>query len=76
MCSLSRHRFLLEFLEVGGVLTCLEILNLKNSTEEDKYESLVIIGKVVKAGRKYKEIVCESYGQWEFCLEQVDRKPM
>jgi len=63
----SGHRFLLEFLEVGGVLTCLEILNLKNATEQDKLQSLLIINKVVKAGRKYKEIICESYGIKAIC---------
>ncbi|XP_063729195.1 armadillo-like helical domain containing protein 1 [Symsagittifera roscoffensis] len=63
----SGHRFLLEFLEVGGVLTSLEILNLKNATEQDKYQALLIVTKVVKAGRKYKEIICESYGIKAIC---------
>ena len=32
--------FLMEFLEVGGMLTVLEIVGLKSSREEDKAEAL------------------------------------
>lgn len=58
----SGHKFLAEFLEVGGVLTALEILGLKQGKEHDKAESLRLLICVAEAGRKYKELICESYG--------------
>ncbi|KAI8922132.1 armadillo-type protein [Powellomyces hirtus] len=58
----SGHRFLAEFLEVGGVLTVLEILGLAQVKEPDKAEALRILLSVAQAGRRYKEFICESYG--------------
>ncbi|KAJ8040758.1 Armadillo-like helical domain containing protein 1 [Holothuria leucospilota] len=58
----SGHRFLSEFLEVGGVLTVLQILGLKQAKEEDKAQALKLLMCVASAGRKYKELICESYG--------------
>ena len=55
-----------EFLEVGGVLTVLEILGLKQAKEEDKAEALRLLTCVANAGRKYKELICESYGKMLF----------
>jgi hypothetical protein len=57
-----RHKFLAEFLEVGGVLTVLEILGLKQAQEANKTEALRLLTCVATAGRKYKELICESYG--------------
>lgn len=58
----SGHKFLAEFLEVGGVLTLLEILGLKQAKECDKTEALRLLHCIADAGRKYKELICESYG--------------
>ncbi|KAM6963048.1 armadillo-like helical domain containing protein 1 [Aplochiton taeniatus] len=58
----SNHRYLIEFLEVGGVLTLLEILGQKQTKEEDQTEALRLLQIVSNAGRKYKELICESYG--------------
>ena len=55
-----------EFLEVGGVLTVLEILGLKQAKEEDKAEALRLLTCLANAGRKYKELICESYGNMLF----------
>ena len=57
------HKFLAEFLEVGGVLTLLEILGLKQAKEADKTEALQLLTCIANAGRKYKELICESYGK-------------
>jgi len=57
------HQFLQEFLEVGGVLTALEILGVKHGKESDKTEALKLLLCVASAGRQYKEIICEGYGQ-------------
>ncbi|NWI10322.1 ARMD1 protein, partial [Crypturellus soui] len=62
LSAASGHRYLLEFLEIGGVLTLLEILGLNHLREEDKRESVKLLQLVANAGRKYKELICESYG--------------
>ncbi|XP_064415808.1 armadillo-like helical domain containing protein 1 [Latimeria chalumnae] len=62
LSAASGHRYLIEFLEIGGVLTLLEILGLKQLKEEDKAEAIKLIQTVANAGRKYKELICESYG--------------
>ncbi|KAI8805672.1 hypothetical protein BJ742DRAFT_855795 [Cladochytrium replicatum] len=58
----SGHRFLGEFVEVGGILTVLEILGLNQVKESDKADALRLLLHVANAGRKYKEFICESYG--------------
>ncbi|KAH6577734.1 hypothetical protein BASA62_000715 [Batrachochytrium salamandrivorans] len=58
----SGSRFLSEFLEVGGILTVLEILTLTQAKEEDKSEALRLLQRVANNGRKYKEFICESFG--------------
>lgn len=58
----SGHKFMAEFLEVGGVLTLLEIIGLKQAKEADKSEALRNLHFIANAGRKYKELICESYG--------------
>lgn len=55
-----------EFIEVGGILTLLEIISLKQSKELDKSEALKLLCVVASAGRHHKEIICESYGM--FCF--------
>lgn len=58
----SGHRFLTEFLEVGGVLTVLEILNLDQLFDEDKIVALQILQTITNTGRSYKELICEVAG--------------
>ena len=57
-----RYKFLSEFLQVGGVLTLLEITGLKQARESDKAEALMLLTSIANAGRKHKELICESYG--------------
>ncbi|KAM9357931.1 armadillo-like helical domain containing protein 1 [Symphorus nematophorus] len=58
----SHDQYLMEFLEDGGVLTLLEILSHSQSEEKDKAEALRLLLILSNAGRKYKEIICESHG--------------
>uniref|UniRef100_A0A8B9PL61 Armadillo like helical domain containing 1 n=1 Tax=Apteryx owenii TaxID=8824 RepID=A0A8B9PL61_APTOW len=62
LSAASGRRYLIEFLEIGGVLTLLEILGLSHLKEEDKRESVKLLQLIANAGRKYKELICESYG--------------
>ncbi|XP_053100308.1 armadillo-like helical domain containing protein 1 isoform X3 [Hemicordylus capensis] len=62
LSAASGQRYLIEFLEVGGILTLLEILGLKQLKEEDKKESIKLLQLVASSGRKFKELICESYG--------------
>ena len=45
------------------MLTILEVLGLKQSKEKDKTEALRLLMCIANAGRKYKELICESYGE-------------
>ncbi|XP_023580027.1 uncharacterized protein C1orf228 homolog isoform X3 [Octodon degus] len=62
LTAVNSNRYLIEFLEVGGVLTLLEILGLEKVKEEDKKEAIKLLQVVASSGRKYKELICESYG--------------
>ncbi|NXT00486.1 ARMD1 protein, partial [Jacana jacana] len=62
LSAASGRRYIIEFLEIGGVLILLEILGLTHLKEEDKRESVKLLQLVANAGRKYKELICESYG--------------
>ncbi|XP_067846296.1 armadillo-like helical domain containing protein 1 isoform X2 [Heptranchias perlo] len=62
LSAASGHRYLVEVLEVGGLLTFLEILRLKQLREDNKQEALKLLQIIANAGRKYKELICESYG--------------
>ncbi|KAM9008226.1 LOW QUALITY PROTEIN: armadillo-like helical domain containing protein 1 [Ara ararauna] len=62
LSAASGHRYLIEFLEIGGVLILLEVLGLNYQKEEDKRESVKLLQLIADAGRKYKELICESYG--------------
>ncbi|XP_037005093.2 armadillo-like helical domain containing protein 1 [Artibeus jamaicensis] len=62
LSAVSSNRYLIEFLEVGGVLTLLEILALEKISEGDKKESIKLLQVIANSGRKYKELICESYG--------------
>ena len=57
-----RRKFLSEFLEVGGILTVLEVLSVKKASEEDRMEALDLLLDIVKTGRQCKELLCESSG--------------
>lgn len=65
---LDSNRYLIEFLEVGGVLTLLEILGLEKIKEEAKKESVKLLQVIANSGRTYKELICESYGG--YCVWQ------
>ncbi|XP_056389122.1 armadillo-like helical domain containing protein 1 [Hyla sarda] len=62
LAAAGSGRYKAEFVEVGGILTLLEILGLKQLNEEHKMEALKILQVLARAGRKYKELICESYG--------------
>jgi len=56
------NKFLAEFLEVGGLYTLLEIINLKQSAENNKMLALSILLCISNVGRNFKEVICECYG--------------
>ncbi|XP_077133965.1 armadillo-like helical domain containing protein 1 isoform X2 [Ranitomeya variabilis] len=62
LSAVNSGRYKVEFVEVGGTLTLLEILGLKQLNEEHKMEALGILQILARAGHKYKELICESYG--------------
>ena len=60
--SSNGQKYLAEFIEVGGILTLLEILGLQQTEEGDKALALRMILIISSKGRKYKELVCECFG--------------
>ncbi|NXW48947.1 ARMD1 protein, partial [Nyctiprogne leucopyga] len=62
LSAASGRGYLIEFLETGGVMILLEILGMDHLKDEDKRESVKLLQLVADAGRKYKELICESYG--------------
>lgn len=54
------QRFMVEFIEVGGALTVLEILTLDELDETVATLALQLLLEVADAGRRYKELLCES----------------
>ncbi|XP_062854791.1 uncharacterized protein LOC134317972 [Trichomycterus rosablanca] len=62
LSATSNHRYLLEFLEVGGMMTLLEVLKQDRTKEGEKAEALQLLSIIANTGYKYKEVVCESYG--------------
>ncbi|XP_016285295.2 armadillo-like helical domain containing protein 1 isoform X1 [Monodelphis domestica] len=62
LSAVSCNRYLVEFLEVGGALTLLEILGLEQINDVEKKEAILLLKMIVSCGRKYKELICESYG--------------
>lgn len=63
----SSHHFLAEFLEVGGALTVMEVIRLRGGQEEAKAEALALLSSIAERGRQFKELLCESYGEWIGC---------
>ena len=61
----SQH-FLAEFLEVGGMLTVLEVVGLRGGSDADKKEALTLLTSIANKGRQYKELLCESYGEYQY----------
>ena len=49
-------------IKVGCLYTLLEIINLKQASEENKRLALIILQCIANVGRNYKEIICECFG--------------
>ncbi|XP_040216896.1 armadillo-like helical domain containing protein 1 [Rana temporaria] len=62
LSSAGSARYKVEFVEVGGILTLLEILGLNQISDQNKTEALKILQILGRSGRTYKELICESYG--------------
>lgn len=63
ICVPCSHHFLAEFLEVGGVLTVIEVIGLQEGREGAKAEALQLLSSIATRGRQFKELLCESYGR-------------
>ncbi|KAJ1502656.1 hypothetical protein HMI54_008838, partial [Coelomomyces lativittatus] len=60
--SSGGSQFLSEFIEIGGVLTLIEIITQPQIKERDKATALRALTFICAAGRKYKELICECKG--------------
>mgnify|MGYP000353717914 CR=1 FL=1 len=57
------QRFLTEFLEVGGLMTVLQILSLDGASDDDVRAALEILSAVARVGRAFKELISEGSGE-------------
>ena len=46
------------------MLTLLEIISLRTSKDKDVAEGLRLLTSIADKGRQYKELLCESFGEW------------
>ncbi|UJR34140.1 hypothetical protein I4U23_021547 [Adineta vaga] len=60
--SSTGNKYLGEFLDVGGLFTLLEILNVNQIKDEDKLQALDLLKLIADNGRTYKELICQSFG--------------
>lgn len=63
MFTFDSDQYITEFLEDGGVLTLIDILNHAQIKDGDKAEVLGVLLIVSNTGRKCKEFICESHGK-------------
>ena len=49
---------------MGGALTVLEVVGVRGGREESKAEGLRLLAVVAGRGRQFKELLCESFGQF------------
>ncbi|CAI9727091.1 armadillo-like helical domain containing protein 1 [Octopus vulgaris] len=56
------HLFMTEFIEIGGIFTLIAILRLSQLSNNHKTNAVICLQSISNAGRKYKELICESYG--------------
>jgi hypothetical protein len=60
--AVAGRRFLAEFVVVGGIATLVEIVQIQGVSNDDKDEAIQLLIPVSEAGRRYKEVICESGG--------------
>jgi len=58
----SGQRFLTEFVEVGGVPALLGVFLTRKPSVTDKLAAIKLLSLIARAGRHYKEVICESNG--------------
>eukprot|EP00232_Nephroselmis_pyriformis_P019006 CAMPEP_0182893660 /NCGR_PEP_ID=MMETSP0034_2-20130328/24609_1 /TAXON_ID=156128 /ORGANISM="Nephroselmis pyriformis, Strain CCMP717" /LENGTH=319 /DNA_ID=CAMNT_0025027415 /DNA_START=35 /DNA_END=991 /DNA_ORIENTATION=+ len=58
----SGHRFLTEFIEVGGLVTVMDILSVPTLAPDVKLQACRLLQQVANQGRGCKELMCELNG--------------
>ncbi|XP_014777647.1 armadillo-like helical domain containing protein 1 isoform X3 [Octopus bimaculoides] len=56
------HQYMTEFIEIGGIFTLIAVLRLFQLSNNHKTKAMICLQSISNAGRKYKELICESYG--------------
>ena len=74
LSSASGHRFVLEFIEAGGVHTVLDVLETDTSSDGDKLAAVNVLLLLVRLGRKYKELICDNGGTFSRSQLGSDRR--
>jgi hypothetical protein len=58
----SGHRFLLEFLDTGGLQMTIHIITNQKVAEADRLRALQLLASIANSGYTYKQMICKDFG--------------
>ena len=61
LSAASGHRFLLEFLDTGGLQMTLGLMTNDRIGEEDRVRALQLLASIANAGYTYKQMICRDF---------------
>jgi hypothetical protein len=61
LSAASGHRFLLEFLDTGGLQMTLQLMKDQTIAEEDRIRALQLLASIMNAGFTYKQMICKDF---------------
>ena len=64
----SGHRFLLEFLDTGGLQMTLQMMGDENVAEVDRVRALQLLASIANSGFTYKQMICTDFAGEEAVL--------
>ena len=61
LSAASGHRFLLEFLDTGGLQMTIEMMSNNKIAEADRLRALQLIASIANSGYTYKQMICKDF---------------
>jgi hypothetical protein len=57
----SGHRFLLEFLDTGGLQMTIQMIQASKNAESDRIRALQLLASIANSGYTYKQMICRDF---------------
>jgi len=57
----SGHRFLLEFLDTGGLQMTIQMIKTSKIAETDRIRALQLLASIANSGYTYKQMICKDF---------------